>query len=349
MLENRNHELVSVIIPTYRGDRFIADSLAAVAGQTWRHWELIVVEDGSNGETEAIARRFAAQHPEHRIEYLRHEQNNSQSAARNTALKHVRGEYVAFLDVDDLWQPTHLAASLAALQTNRDDLAYSTVAMFDDDTDIVFGVWGPTYKNLREFPYSLFDRNFVTPSSVVVRRGLIERVGKFDTTLCPCEDVDYWIRCAAAGGRFTHIKGCHVLYRKNHSEAETRGISRLTEAYARVVDRHLSTLPPGKRNVKKRAAELYFGAAWCHATLKPERDPTAVAWRTPDLLKRARELHHGRVSYRLHALLTGWLERCRCTTLLDWYYRCFRPKKFVLLGSPSAGSAAAAGAKKRAA
>ena len=84
--------LVSVVIPTYRGERFIGEALKSIAAQTYRNWEVIVVEDGSTGPTESIVRRFARKHLWHRVTYRRSEQNLGPSATRNTAFRLARGE-----------------------------------------------------------------------------------------------------------------------------------------------------------------------------------------------------------------------------------------------------------------
>src|SRR3954466_16005700 len=86
--------LISIVIPTYRGERFIGDALASISSQTDRNWEVIVIEDGSRGATERIVSDFAARHPWHRVHYGRNEQNRGPSHTRNTAFRHVRGEYV---------------------------------------------------------------------------------------------------------------------------------------------------------------------------------------------------------------------------------------------------------------
>jgi len=325
-------ELVSVVIPTYRGDRFIGTALADIAAQSWSHWEVIVVEDGSQGETESIVRRFAAAQTGRRVEYLRHEKNMSQSAARNTAIQAARGTHIALLDVDDRWQPSHLTATMAALHSNQAELAYSTVAKFDDRTELVTGTWGPTAWDLKSFPYSLFRHCFITPATVVFQRDLIDRVGRFEPALCPCEDFDFWIRCVAANVRFTHVKGCHVLYRKNHVEAQTGGTCRMTEAYARVIDKHQTTFPNPPTEYYRLAARAYFSAAWCHATTNPKQDRTADPSRALALLRRACEVHRRKAKYWIHCELLQACERLNSNFLRRQFLHWFRPRKFMRVG-----------------
>src|SRR5262245_21147944 len=98
--------LVSVIISFLNAERFIQEAIESVFAQGYEHWELLLVDDGSTDESTAIARRYTAQHPE-RVRYLEHagHQNRGLSASRNLGIRHAQGEYIAFLDADDVWLP----------------------------------------------------------------------------------------------------------------------------------------------------------------------------------------------------------------------------------------------------
>jgi glycosyltransferase involved in cell wall biosynthesis len=238
--------LCSVLIPAYRAEAYIRGALDSVARQQHGRWELIVVEDGPGEDTQRIVQAFANEVPNHRVVYLRHDENLGPSASRNTGFGQARGEFVAFLDADDLWQPTHLEASLAALARQRADIAFSTVVMFEDGTDHLIGLWGPTkehlrtvkHDQLRRFPNWLFHRTFIVPSATVMRRRVVETVGGFDSSLRFSEDLEYWLRCVEAGMRFVHVPGCHCLHRKGHSDAATRNMARILDAQARVLEKH---------------------------------------------------------------------------------------------------------------
>jgi GT2 family glycosyltransferase len=199
---------------------------------------------------------------------LRNEQNQGPSASRNRAIEASRGSIIAFLDADDLWQPTHLQNALAALARENADVAYSTVVMFEDGTEPLIGLWGPTkehlrtarHEKLRSFPNWLFHRNFVTPSATVMRRRVVEIVGEFNRSLRFSEDLEYWLRCVEAGMKFVHVPGCHCLHRKGHSQAATHDLSKILAAQASVLERHaeLASLP--KRMGRGQAAYFYTAA-----------------------------------------------------------------------------------------
>jgi hypothetical protein len=181
------------------------------------------------------------------------------------------------------------------------------------------------------FPYSLFRRNFITPSSTVMRRAVCERVGEFETALLACEDLDYWLRCAALGARFLHLKECHVMYRKNHDQAATRGFSRLNETFAQVVERHLTTFKNVPFDCRKLAARLYFNAAWSHATLSPAVDPTADPRRAPKLFRRACELHSRKTKYWIHHALHNLCDRLGSRFFKSQLHYWFHPKRTKFL------------------
>ena len=105
--------LVSVITPAFNAGRYIGETIASVQGQTWRDWELLVVDDGSSDDTADRVREFLW---DRRIRLLS-QSNCGVSAARNAGLRLARGSYIAFLDADDAWKPENLERKLHALTT----------------------------------------------------------------------------------------------------------------------------------------------------------------------------------------------------------------------------------------
>lgn len=235
--------LVSIIVPAYRAERFLDGALDSVRRQRYPSWELIVVEDGSQGSTQARVEAFAREFPERRVVYLRHEQNRGLGATRNTAIQAAQGEFLALLDADDLWLESHLAAAVERLAQTSADVAYSTAVKFEDQTGLLLGVWGPTRRDLDQFPRSLVRRNFVTPSATVLRRRVVATVGLFsdDRTIHMCEDIDYWLRAVEAGLQFVHVPGCHCLYRKGAAEAGSTNPLPIVERQVWVLQRHRGT------------------------------------------------------------------------------------------------------------
>jgi glycosyltransferase involved in cell wall biosynthesis len=191
-----NRPLVSIITPAYNAAEFLPATIASVLAQTWRDFELLLVDDGSTDETQQIARAWQRADPRVRILSRPH---GGPSAARNTAIAKARGDYFALIDSDDLWHPTFLESQMAVFAERR-------------PVDIVTGngynlggphdgqPFNPVGSSPREL--SLLDilesENAVFIMSVF-RRAVVERIGGFDERLPLNEDYDFWIRAAFAG------------------------------------------------------------------------------------------------------------------------------------------------------
>src|SRR5689334_9654380 len=123
-------ELVSVIMPAYNAEKYIAESIRSVLAQTYADWELIVVDDGSSDNTGGVVREFVAR--DSRIKYV-FQENGRLGKARNTGIANARGELIAFLDSDDLWLETKLAAQTRALSENEADVVFCDCYIFKDE------------------------------------------------------------------------------------------------------------------------------------------------------------------------------------------------------------------------
>ncbi|HBB31516.1 MAG TPA: hypothetical protein DDZ80_31505 [Cyanobacteria bacterium UBA8803] len=230
--------IVSIIMPAYNAEKNIPESLAAVKAQTYKNWELIVVEDASRDGTEEIVNEFAKDVGEARVKYILHQYNQGVSATRNTAIKLANGKYLAFLDYDDIWQKNHLETAVTKLEEDNCDIAYSTVEMFQDSTNKIIGLWGPSEQDLLNFPGSLLARNYIASNVVVMRRIITEKVGYFETNLKAAEDLDYWLRVAESGFKFVYIPGVYGSYRKKESSSLTSQAAMVAEYHALVIRKH---------------------------------------------------------------------------------------------------------------
>jgi FkbM family methyltransferase len=185
--------LVSVIVPFLNAGTFLDEAIGSVFAQSYTHWELLLVDDGSDDGSSEVARRWAAQHPG-RVRALEHEGhvNRGQSASRNLAIKQARGELLAFLDADDLWLPHKLEHQVGILARHpevgmtcgpsrywhswADDAgAVDRVVLVGAAQDAV----SDPPKLLAEL-YPLGQGNAPCPSSMVVRRDVCERIGGFE-------------------------------------------------------------------------------------------------------------------------------------------------------------------------
>ncbi len=190
--------LISVIIPFLNAEPFIKEAIESVFAQTYRTWEAILVDDGSTDGSTAIARRYADQHPE-QVQYLEHEghQNRGPSAARNLGILHSKGQYLAFLDADDVWLPHKLEQQVTMLEARPEaGMLYGLSRWWyswtgnpqDRARDFVYPLGLPA--GAVQSPPAMITRFFITqeatipsPTSVMVRRSVVEKLGGFDESL----------------------------------------------------------------------------------------------------------------------------------------------------------------------
>jgi glycosyltransferase involved in cell wall biosynthesis len=293
--------LVSIIIPAHRAERFIGETLDGVERQTYRSWEVIVVEDGSRDGTEKIVDQFARRCRPHRVAFRRNDCNCGPAHARNVGFSQARGQYIAMLDADDRWLNDHLELSIDALKSYDRDIVFSTALIVEDQTEFVLGTWGPNVHEIGFFQQSLMCRNLVPTSTAVMRRQVVADVGPWNIACRYCDDFEFWLRCAAALKRFHFLGGCRCLYRKNHNGAVTERWCSTWEESAMLTERFKDLPGTLRKRSRKYASNSYELAARLHATTNPEKDPSADPSRAAGLMLKAWRLRRRRISFLLRA------------------------------------------------
>ncbi|GAA5218534.1 glycosyltransferase family 2 protein [Corallincola platygyrae] len=187
--------LVSVIIPAYNRDSYIAHTVDSVLNQTLTDLELIVVDDGSSDDTRAILDAYQ----DERLTVLEHpgRVNKGQAAAINVGLRHASGEYLAILDSDDYWAPEKLETLVGYLQQHQDiGLVYSNGFAVDPENKPIYPIYREGHQELNEPSRVLIDCYFLLPNNAVLRRDIMTQVGEFDESLRAAQDHDMAIRVA---------------------------------------------------------------------------------------------------------------------------------------------------------
>jgi glycosyltransferase involved in cell wall biosynthesis len=221
--------------------RFLPTSLGSIGNQTYKNWELIVVddcgpEDGTATSVESFADRFGT----NRVVYLRNDTNQGVSKSRNIAIDNATGDFVAFLDADDFWESTFLETCVSRHRHEPElDVISTAVEVFGGE-DGRRHTMGMTSFERFHFPLSMSIGNPIQPSAVIVRRSLLEKVGGF--TACDHikqinEDWDLWIRLVEAGGRFGFIPEPLSHYRV-HGQSATADSSKTSRYIAILIDHH---------------------------------------------------------------------------------------------------------------
>lgn len=191
--------LVSVIMPAYNVAPFLEDAARSALRQTYRHLELIIIDDGSQDATGDIARRVQREDPRVRVIA---QANSGLAGARNTGLRAARGDFFALLDSDDLWEPGFLEHQMATFR------AQPLVDLVTGNGRYLGGIkHGAAVRPCPDTRPPLALSTIVTDEEAVFvmtvfRRRVFETIGGFDETLRTNEDFDYWLRAALAGFRF---------------------------------------------------------------------------------------------------------------------------------------------------
>jgi len=260
--------LVSVIIPAYNQGDYLADAVASVIGQTYGDLEIIVVDDGSTDDTAEIARSI----DDGRLRYI-YQKNRGLSGARNSGIRNSRGEYLTFLDSDDLFLPAKLKLLVGALEGRPDaGIAAGQAVPIDERGERIGRVFDTP---LPDDPVDLLLANPLHVGSVMLRRSWQEKVGYFDESLRSYEDWDMWLRLAVAGCPSIWVSEPVSLYRF-HQAQMTRIGNQMTAATFAVLDKFFSRTdltrrwtackdPAYSRAHLRAAAQAYRARDYRHA------------------------------------------------------------------------------------
>ena len=196
--------LVSVVAIFLDAERFLDEAIRSVIAQTYPHWELLMVDDGSSDQSSAIARDYARRDPE-RVRYLEHpgHRNLGMSASRNLGLRHARGKYLALLDADDVWLPEKLHHQVSIMEAHPD------IAIVFGAPLYWFGWSGRTEDSERDYIIDLklaTDRVYPPPSL------LLPFLRRQNPTPCPSDVLVRRDRAESVGGFEAHFTGVNMVY-----------------------------------------------------------------------------------------------------------------------------------------
>lgn|SRR5690606_20613286 len=207
--------MISVVIPTYRRPENLKLAVQSVLNQTFQDFEIIVVDDDRSGDKSI--QNLILDLADDRVRYAQNVGNKGANGARNTGIGLARGEWISFLDDDDLYEPRNLEVKQEVLKSLKYD---SSVILFSDYAiagEMKQGKdhWTHFTTDRLYYPASqrVFDGNFVGPTSLImVNRDKLLQVGLFDETLPSCQDWDLYIRLALNGNRFVGINEKLMTY-----------------------------------------------------------------------------------------------------------------------------------------
>lgn len=274
--------MVSILIPAYNAEAWLADTIQSALDQTWPEKEIIVVDDGSSDQTLAVAKKFSAQGV-----IVISQKNQGAATARNTAYSKSRGQYIQWLDADDLLAPDKISSQLQALKPNA------------SPRTLLSSSWGTFIYRPRQSRFNptalwcdlsprdwllrqLRENIFIQPAAWLVSRALTEAAGPWDTRLTFNDDGEYFGRVVAASDRVQFIPQAKTYYRRTGGNSlSTIGRSnRKLESLFLSMELHISHALALDSSQQMKDASVQFLQAIL-IFLYPER---------PDLVEKATQL-----------------------------------------------------------
>ena len=296
---------VSIIIPAFNCGSVIAETLESVRSQTFKDFEAIVVDDGSTDGTASVIRSFCELDSRF---CLIGQPNTGVSSARNKALSRARGEWIAFLDGDDVWLPAKLDRQMElSRQDPKANYLFANFYFWDGRNDLQIGL--EQHRALPEGDVShdlVFNVSHACParmSTAVVRREMLLAAGAFDSQFSTSEDWDLLLRMAEHGLRVRGTREPLVRYRRWKGNITNQKL-RIVESNVRVLEKNAQmTRRPELRPLYKRSLalaqserELVRARAMIDAT--PKQIPAAI-WR-------AWQFYPRRLRWLLRFMLVAW-------------------------------------------
>jgi glycosyltransferase involved in cell wall biosynthesis len=257
---------ISVIVPVYNSAITILETINSVLQQTFSDFELIVINDGSTDQTLELL--STVKDPRLKIfSYL----NGGMSIALNRGITHAEGEFIAFLDHDDLWTANKLELQLAALQEHPEaGVAYSWNYFMDENGESFFAAT-PIFFEGNVYAQLLVDNFIINGSNCMVRKQVVDSVGEFDPAVGGSADWDYWLRLAAHSS-FVVVRQYQIFYRVS-SWSMSANIENMEQSTLAVIEKAFQSAPLEMQSLKKQSlAGAYTYLAYKYSMVVVDSD-----------------------------------------------------------------------------
>ncbi len=249
--------LVSVVMPAYNASKYIARAIESVLDQSYRHLELIVVDDGSTDNTKDVIAGFK----DDRIKYF-HKENGGASSARNFAVRKSEGSFVVILDADDMMMPELISSCLGEFEKHPEsDLVYCNDSLIDSDGRPMHVIECPEYTDRNLLIRDLFRSGYpIVPFRTCIRKSVFDKIGFYDESLSVGEDYDMMRRFVKQGLKVYHLRGALYQRRMGFDSLSRSHSSQKAKCLFEVLTRFADTF---------NYDELFPDVAW--EKISPER------------------------------------------------------------------------------
>ncbi|MBE9214268.1 glycosyltransferase [Plectonema cf. radiosum LEGE 06105] len=263
---------ISVIVPVFNGEKTVEETIKSILNQTFSNIEIIVINDGSTDRTLEIVEKIL----DSRIKIFSYP-NGGLSVSRNRGISQAKGEYISFIDADDLWTADKLELQWQALQSNpQAAVAYSWTDYIDESSKFIKS--GRRIKVNGDAFSKLLVTNFLeNGSNPLIRQQALEKVGGFDESLAAAEDKDMWLRLAV-NYDFVCVEKPQILYRTSNNSMSTN-LKRQESASLKVIERAFSYPKAEKlQHLKKQSlSHLYQYLTFKAVEAPPQQRQTLTA------------------------------------------------------------------------
>ena len=186
-MKNSNElPLISIVLPVYNGERFLRTSIESCINQTYKNWELLIIDDGSSDNSVLIAQEYAKM--DSRIFSYQNPQNLKLPKTLNRGFSFAKGEYLTWTSDDNLYHPQALERMMYLLQNTDAEFVFAECAIIDESGNRISSITAP-----KDYRSAIWDHNFVG-ACFLYSRSVYDLVGEYDTNLFLGEDYDYWLR-----------------------------------------------------------------------------------------------------------------------------------------------------------
>lgn len=221
--KNKDSPLVSIIIPSYNHGKFIGRALDSILSQTYKYFEVIVVDNYSNDETDLVI----SQHLDPRIQLFKIKNNGILGASRNLGVQVAKGDWIAFLDSDDWWCSEKLECCISKI-SNAVDLIYHDLAIVDQRKNNRHPRIVRTRQLIKPVLVDLLiNGNLISNSSVMVRKSVFYKIGPInqEPEINPSVDYNTWLKVAKETNNFLYLSRCLGYYQLHASNVSKRDMS----------------------------------------------------------------------------------------------------------------------------
>jgi teichuronic acid biosynthesis glycosyltransferase TuaG len=255
---NLEKPLISIIMPAYNTEKYIAEAIESVLRQTYKNWELLIVNDGSTDFTQSIIEKHAKS--DIRIKYF-YQKNGKQGKARNLAISNSKGYYLAFLDADDIWQQDKLKKQLFEIVDKDCDLVFSKSYILKEDykidTQIIVGHEGYLFGD--EAVQFMLEQNRIPILTVLVKKEKVAEVGCFSEkiSIANAEDYHLWLKLIMTGCKMHGSSEIFTKYRV-HSQSATASDKAASRQLPYLYNDLIRFCPNYKNWLIKRIKQIFY-------------------------------------------------------------------------------------------